>query len=87
MPAPSITRKRRAASKLTTSRPSFVDRFSTLLGISRPGFGIANTSDVMREIGRADSKKWSEPGRVRRKRYNEPAVLESVMFSMMTAGG
>jgi len=65
-----------------------LDRFWTLLGISRPGFGITNTSDAMRETGRADSKTWSEPGRSRmRAGYSEPAVLESVMFSIVTAGG
>jgi hypothetical protein len=63
-----------------------LDPFWTLLGISRPGFGITNTSDAMHEIGRADSKIWSAQ-ELRCRGYREPAVFESVTFSMVTAGG
>src|SRR6476659_2468272 len=87
VPAQLLARKPPAASKLTTSCESFPNRLSTLLGISRPGFGITNISYAMHEIRRADSRMWSEPAGLRCPRYNEPAVFESVMFSMITAGG
>jgi len=69
------------------SRQSLPHRFSTLLGISRPGFGITNTINAMHEINRADSKTWSDPGWIRCPLYSEPAVFESVIFSMITSGG